>query len=191
MGSRGRIPRTAKEEARRGNPRRQKRSENAQPNALDGDHLAEKPIETVTPAKPDWLSKDASAHWDRLLPIMLAADMVRAVDGDLLAEYCEELSIAIRCRKVLKTKGATIRHANGAQMPRPEVKQGRDAWKHALKMASELGLTPRARKTMSISITAAEPQSDQTSRKKAILGRRQAGEVAELVAARKRRANAQ
>ena len=41
------------------------------------------------PEKPEWLNKEASAEWDRVVPLLMDHGILSDIDGAALAVYCE------------------------------------------------------------------------------------------------------
>jgi P27 family predicted phage terminase small subunit len=57
------------------------------------------------PDAPEWLSPEARAQWDRLVPELANLDRVSPLDGPALARYCDAWSRWVELAKFLREKG--------------------------------------------------------------------------------------
>lgn len=168
MGLRGPAKRDASEEIARGIPGRRK----VQSLDTECDTNRDVALELVVPQKPSYLTKEASAVWDDLLPKMLQMDSIRAVDARLLADYCQIAGEMDRCQAKLAKEGFFRKNANRTLSKREEVSLLKELRKEQLKLADVLGLTPKSRKQLNITIKAPQKQDASTSRANRILGRK-------------------
>lgn len=104
--------------------------------------------------RPEWLSPDAAAKWDVLVPHLLSMQLVTAVDVDVLSAYCECYA---RWRKLAgmaaRTPPVFNRGGEGAQMMlvrNPLWAQVRDAEAGLRTLAREFGFTPSSRAGMRV-----------------------------------------
>ena len=103
-------------------------------------------------SKPDWLSADASAKWDALVPHLLSMQLATAADTDVLAAYCECYA---RWRKLAtlaaRTPPVFNRGGEGGEallVRNPVWQQVRDAEAGLRTLAREFGFTPSSRAGM-------------------------------------------
>jgi phage terminase small subunit len=70
------------------------------------------------------------------------------------------MGTVIYCREILKKKGFFTANNNTSQSPRGEIKLAAQSLAVATKLAEQLGLTPKARQAMGISILPAATNED-------------------------------
>lgn len=102
--------------------------------------------------KPEGLSKGAAAHWDKLMPKLIAAKLVCALDVLLLTEYCETAAQVDDLKRFLKKNTCFVGRSNGPPTLRAECKLYESLQKKLVKFSDCLGLSPAARKRMGISL---------------------------------------
>jgi P27 family predicted phage terminase small subunit len=178
LGARGRAPRSAEEQLALGDPRKRGKK------ALErqAEHEAEGAVvevapELMRPVKPTWLSKNAAKVWDREVPKMIAINAVRSLDSYVIADYCQMVAEAERCQRVIATKGYFKTNANRTKSKREEVSLLKELRAGILKLSDQLGMTPKARKAMNITVKAPEPKNDSATRANVINTRRTASQV--------------
>lgn len=110
---------------------------------------AEQVIDADEPIKP-YLSREAGAIWDRIVPNLVRKGMVVLEDSDLLAQYCVALSKVEHYREFLDKNGEFIIHKNKTKTKREEVKLYKDWSKEATRLGELLGLSPKSRKSIGI-----------------------------------------
>lgn len=66
--------------------------------------MAKKPSPDL-PDPPTWLSTEAGALWDRLVPELLKHERVSPLDGPALARYCDAWARWTELAKFLREKG--------------------------------------------------------------------------------------
>ena len=98
---------------------------------------------------PDWLSPDAKAEWDRVMPIL--ADRRILTDADLgsLENYCIATGCVREMDRHLQEYGYVL-VSEGGMKRNPAVGIQSDAMTRARLLAGELGLTPVSRARPSI-----------------------------------------
>lgn len=116
------------------------------------------------PDKPEWLSAEASAEWDRVLPQLLTAGTLSRIDRSALAAYCQSWSDVVALTAQVEKDGRTwdepIQSAAGAVVghrikPHPAVRQLEAASARMRQYLIEFGLTPAARARMGADVAAA------------------------------------
>ena len=106
------------------------------------------------PQKPDWLDSEASAKWDKMIPILEHMRTLTEADGDILAQYCTAYSNWERCEKIVQQLQPV--HAFTAKSGDQYITQN-PAYIMALKLnqlvarlGELLGLNPSARSRISV-----------------------------------------
>jgi P27 family predicted phage terminase small subunit len=102
----------------------------------------------AAPERPAWLSEQAAAAWDSLIPILLDKRVLAEVDLGVAASYCMMLGELRINAEVLKTEPRYYK-VNGLTKEHPAGKALRDLGNKIRLLASELGLSPAARAKVS------------------------------------------
>jgi len=109
---------------------------------------------SAAPEPPGWLGGDARAEWDRIVPLLLASDLISEWDQASLAAYCQSVAELIRCTQVVEEEGRfftePVQNAKGEVIgsrvkPHPALASQRDALGRVKAFLAEFGLTPAAR----------------------------------------------
>lgn len=102
----------------------------------------------LAPPKPDWLTAEASAEWDRVVPELTRLELLKEIDGAALAAYCEAWSEFVDATRILQHSGLTIEAKQG-QISHPCVAIRRNAAKEVRAWAAHFGLTPSTEQNLS------------------------------------------
>lgn len=108
--------------------------------------------------KPKWLTARARKLWDEQVPMLIDQGMVCALDTLFLAKYFQVVARAIECEELVAKEGdiITIPNKTNPRRPsyreRPEVALAKEYWKEAAAIGATLGLTPKARRNLGVSI---------------------------------------
>ena len=106
------------------------------------------------PAAPQWLSEIGKEEWYKVTNQLFNLQMLHQIDLKLIAAYCNEMSLYIETEIMLREKGriqifknsdGTLKHAQAV----PYQKIAKDALDKAMKLATQFGLTPVARASIS------------------------------------------
>ncbi len=106
------------------------------------------------PAAPQWLSEIGKEEWYKVTNQLFNLQMLHQIDLQLIAAYCNEMSLYIETEIMLREKGriqifknsdGTLKHAQAV----PYQKIAKDALDKAMKLATQFGLTPVARASIS------------------------------------------
>ena len=97
----------------------------------------------IPPSAPDWLSPEAAAEWDRVLPELTRLDLLKEADGAALAAYCESWATFVAATRIVQAEGLTIEAKQGT-LPHPAVAIARNAGREVRTWAGQFGLTPAA-----------------------------------------------
>lgn len=95
----------------------------------------------VPPSAPDWLSAEARAEWDRVMPELSRLDLVKESDRAALAAYCEAWSVFREATETVQREGLTIEAKQGT-LAHPAVAIARNAGREVRSWAAHFGLTP-------------------------------------------------
>lgn len=110
------------------------------------------------PAAPVLLSEIGKEEWQKVTQQLFNLNMLHNVDLRLIEAYCNEISLYIETEIMLRNKGriqafknpdGSIKHAQAV----PYQKISKDALNMAMKLATQFGLTPVARASISAPIT--------------------------------------
>lgn len=93
---------------------------------------------------PSWMSKDAKAEWRRVFPTLRKRRILTTADLGSLENYCLALGTVREMERTLQTDGHVFSGESGPKR-HPAVAIQSDAMTRALRLASELGLTPVSR----------------------------------------------
>ncbi len=107
------------------------------------------------PEPPELLSEIGKKEWYKVTNQLYNLNMLHNIDLRLIEAYCNEISLYIETEMMLREKGriqvfkhpdGTIKHAQAV----PYQKIAKDALNTALKLATQFGLTPVARASISV-----------------------------------------
>tara|TARA_R100000742_G_C4279648_1_gene104968 strand:+ start:869 stop:1345 length:477 start_codon:yes stop_codon:yes gene_type:complete len=112
------------------------------------------PLVKEIPTPPMWLSEIGQQEFLKVCKELFGKNMLHAIDLRLVEAYANEISLYIETETMLREKGriqiyknkdGSIKHAQVV----PYVKVARDALNSALKIATQFGLTPTGRSSIS------------------------------------------
>jgi P27 family predicted phage terminase small subunit len=95
----------------------------------------------IPPQAPSWLSGEARAEWDRVLPGLSRLDLLKPEDRAALAAYCEAWATFREATETVQRDGLTIEAKQGT-LPHPAVGIARAAGRELRAWAAHFGLTP-------------------------------------------------
>jgi P27 family predicted phage terminase small subunit len=102
------------------------------------------------PKCPDWISGEAKAEWNRVVPELDRLGLLTVIDGAALEGYCAAYALAVHCERAIRKYGTTYENDEGRICKRPEIAMGNEAWRMVRTFAAEFGCTPSSRGKMSI-----------------------------------------
>jgi len=102
----------------------------------------------VPPSAPEWLSDEAVAEWNRVVPELTRLDIVKAEDRAVLATYCETWSEFKAATLALQEHGSLTIEAKQGEIPHPAVAIRRNAGHRLQLLAREFGLTPSSEQSL-------------------------------------------
>lgn len=95
----------------------------------------------LPPEAPAWLSDEARAEWDRVVPGLSRLDLLKPEDRAALAAYCETWASFRKATETVAREGLTIEAKQGT-LPHPAVGIARSAGRELRAWATHFGLTP-------------------------------------------------
>ncbi|MFI0897108.1 phage terminase small subunit P27 family [Streptomyces sp. NPDC020983] len=99
------------------------------------------PREGEPPDAPDWLSDEARAEWERIVPGLSRLDLLKPEDGAAPAAYCEAWATFREATETVQREGLTTEARQG-MLPHPAVGTARPAGRELRAWAGRSGLTP-------------------------------------------------
>lgn len=117
------------------------------------------------PDCPEWLSDEAKAEWQRIVPTLVNLVGVHKIDRSLLATYCETWAEWRNAVEALRKEGETYETEtqNGIIVrAHPLVSIRQSARNDLVKIGNKLGLSPSARTGLDI----ATPDKNQEAKDK-------------------------
>ncbi|MEU5036568.1 phage terminase small subunit P27 family [Streptomyces rubiginosohelvolus] len=102
----------------------------------------------VPPEAPEWLTDEARAEWDRVLPGLARLELLKPEDRAALAAYCEAWATFRQATEVVKREGLTIEARQG-KLTHPAVGIARAAGREVRAWAAHFGLTPSSEQALS------------------------------------------
>lgn len=120
-----------------GNPSKKPLSELYAPEPLLSDECPTAPREVLEDA-------DALEEWNRIVPDLYHAGLIKQIDAGALTQYCCAYSEWITALRSIR-RARLIRNKNGTLSLNPSFKIMRDAAATMLKLLSEFGMTPSSR----------------------------------------------
>jgi P27 family predicted phage terminase small subunit len=115
----------------------------------EGQDSGGRPVKTppafarVAPSPRGWLSEEAAAEWERVVPGLVRLDLLKAEDRATLAAYCETWAAFVDATKRVQAEGLTIQARQG-MLTHPAVGIARVAGRELRAFAAQFGLTPVA-----------------------------------------------
>ena len=106
------------------------------------------------PDPPEWLSEIGKQEFVKVTEQLFNLQMLHHIDIRLIEAYANEMSLYIETEQLLRKKGriqaftnadGTLKHAQAV----PHQKIAKDALSAAMKIATQFGLTPTARTSIS------------------------------------------
>lgn len=101
----------------------------------------------LPPTAPEWLSREAAAEWDRVVPELSRLDLLKTEDRAALAAYCETWATFVEATRIVAVEGMTI-DAKQGMLPHPAVGIARAAGRELRTWAGQFGLTPAAENSL-------------------------------------------
>jgi P27 family predicted phage terminase small subunit len=108
------------------------------------------PFRRICPSSPEWLSSEARAEWDRVVPGLQRLDLLKEEDRGTLTAYCETWAVFVAATINISTRGLTVSQTitrkDGSivelEVANPAVAIARNASRDLRAWAAHYGLTP-------------------------------------------------
>lgn len=114
----------------------------------------DEPVAAGLPDAPEWLSDDAAAIWDGLLPVLAEMDILGRCDAAALAQYCDAMARFIVVQAWLTAHGDTYSTTDEGGNVRwqnyPQVQQYHKLAEMTRRLEAEFGMTPSARTSVKV-----------------------------------------
>lgn len=104
----------------------------------------------LPPEAPDWLSPEARAHWNRVVPELQRLELTKPLDQGALAAYCETWARFVAAQMTIQVEGHYVKNANGVPAKHPAVLIAEAASKEIRAWSAEFGLTPSSETRISV-----------------------------------------
>ncbi|AQQ67479.1 hypothetical protein Mag101_07375 [Microbulbifer agarilyticus] len=108
-------------------------------------------VKTERPTKPRWLSKEAGRHWDYIVKELENANLISKLDQGALSILCTSYARMKEAEEEVANKGEFQSTPSGYQQLAPWAVSWERHQKNYLKVASQYGLTVRARQQVKVS----------------------------------------
>lgn len=90
------------------------------------------------------MDDEAAAAWNRLVPELERLDLLKPIDGDVLAGYCLCVSRLYAASKDIKDRGLIVLGRLDVEVKNPSVGIAAECTRELRMYAQEFGLTPSA-----------------------------------------------
>lgn len=105
---------------------------------------------------PTWLRKEARKYFNRLVKEFEGLNLLKNVDVDMIALYCDALLDYITFTKIIEEEGVQIEHTNKAgetnRVPHPLLTKKQHAFQQMNRIAGDFGLSPVARAKLALNM---------------------------------------
>lgn len=120
-----------------------------------------KPSAYEVPPPPDVLTADARIEWERVAEEAYNLNLLKIVDVQVLASYCQSYGRWVVAERMLariaaldpQSNGLLIKAANGTAIPNPLLYIAAGAMRDMVRYAAEFGFTPAARTRIAVEQT--------------------------------------
>lgn len=107
------------------------------------------PFNRGAPEPPEWLSAEARAEWDRVIPGLERLDLLKPEDRAVLATYCEVWSTLVDATALVRTDGILLTNPeNGRRYKNPALSAAEAAAAQLRTYAALFGLSPAAERNI-------------------------------------------
>jgi len=112
---------------------------------MDADIRMIEDMPQETPDCPDWLSGEAKAEWERIVPQVAARRMLSAVDAATLAAYCTTYARWKKVAGILEEEGLTFTNSRGDVQAHPMTRHEISLLAELRKIGDTFGFNPHSR----------------------------------------------
>lgn len=115
-----------------------------------GRPVAEVPkFDRSAPDAPEWLSDEARAEWDRIVPGLETLNLLKPEDFAALVEHCETWATYLEAVKLVRENGVVLTNPdNGRQYKNPALSAAEAAGQQLRASCREFGLTPSSEQNL-------------------------------------------
>ena len=99
---------------------------------------------------PLYLTGLAKEIWEGRAPRLIRMGILTECDRDIFAMYCIKFARFREAEEKLKEEGEIVETPNGYLQQSPYLAIANKAYEHALKIATEFGMTPSSRSKVSV-----------------------------------------
>ena len=100
--------------------------------------------------RPEWLSPDAKAMWDRLAPDLHRQGVLSPWDVDAFAALCASYCSWREAQQIVDREGVLVDGYRGSMVKNPAAQLARDYWQTFVQAAGRFGMTPSDRAALSV-----------------------------------------
>lgn len=97
------------------------------------------------PKRPDWLSIEAKAEWEELIPLLRGMRVLGESDGPALADLCADTAILKQARALMGQTSLLIKSGEGLVRQNPLLRIIHETSARVAAARSRFGLTPADR----------------------------------------------
>lgn len=109
---------------------------------------------------PDFVSPDAKAYWEKVVPLLIEEGTVDERDWSALVILCEAWGDFVDAVRTLKKEGQYYETANGAKCPHPALKLKSQAQRMVNGFLEKFGLQPTTRARLPVIVAPAVADKD-------------------------------
>jgi P27 family predicted phage terminase small subunit len=111
----------------------------------------EPPAPQGVPACPDWLTDEAKAEWERVIPELQMMGLLSTADRAALAAYCTAWGRWVEAEAMVRKLGTIVKSPEkGFPMKSPYLTIADQALETMRKLMVEFGLTPSSRSRIKV-----------------------------------------
>lgn len=124
----------------------------------DGRDSGGRPVKTppafvrLAPEPPEFLTPEALAEWNRIVPELQRLEIIKTIDRAALAAYCETWSRFVAAQMTIRADGMFVEGSQGQPVKSPAVAVAESASKELRAWCAEFGFTPSAEGNLNIGL---------------------------------------
>jgi P27 family predicted phage terminase small subunit len=104
----------------------------------------------LAPEPPEFLTPEALAEWNRIVPELQRLEIVKTIDRAALASYCETWARFVSAQMDIRADGMYVTGSQGQPVKSPAVAIAEAASKELRAWCAEFGFTPSAEGNLNI-----------------------------------------
>lgn len=114
----------------------------------------------LAPEAPEFLSPEARAEWDRVLPELQRLEIIKTLDRAALSAYCEAWARFVGAQMAIRIDGLFCEGSMGQPVKNPAVAVAEAASKELRAWCAEFGFTPSAENNLNVGTRAGDDGED-------------------------------